>query len=82
MQTLLDAGISSRRGIMCSHREPAYSGAVIKHSLAQSERAQDRCILLPLFHDLGDAALSAIATKLADVAGQTATPSTEASVRA
>jgi dTDP-4-amino-4,6-dideoxygalactose transaminase len=26
MQTLLDAGIATRRGIMCAHREQAYSG--------------------------------------------------------
>ena len=25
MQAMLDAGISTRRGIMCTHREPAYS---------------------------------------------------------
>ena len=26
MQAMLDAGVSTRRGIMCSHREPAYAG--------------------------------------------------------
>ena len=54
MQTLLNDGIATRRGIMCSHREPAYAkeswGAL--GSLSESERAQDQCILLPLFHQL------------------------------
>lgn len=49
MQLMLDEGVSTRRGVMCSHREPAYVDAVIRHSLRQSELAQDRCVLLPLF---------------------------------
>jgi perosamine synthetase len=49
MQSMLDAGVSTRRGIMCSHREPAYEHAPLRHALAQSELAQDRCVLLPLF---------------------------------
>ena len=61
MQELLDRGISSRRGIICSHMEPAYnsepwtwigkdSGKPI--NLKQSETARDHCILLPLFHEM------------------------------
>jgi perosamine synthetase len=51
MQSLLDAGIATRRGVMCAHREPAYAGtAWPKGELAESERAQDRSIILPLFH--------------------------------
>jgi len=49
MQALLDAGISTRRGIMCSHREPAYRASAPRSALLHSERAQDHCILLPLF---------------------------------
>jgi dTDP-4-amino-4,6-dideoxygalactose transaminase len=64
MQALLDEGIASRRGIMCSHREPAYAhepwscgegpesrGCRQRHCdrLTESERAQDETILLPLF---------------------------------
>jgi perosamine synthetase len=49
MQALLDAGVSTRRGIMCSHREPAYQGLPLRHRLPHSESAQDRCILLPLY---------------------------------
>ena len=49
MQSMLDAGISTRRGIMCSHREPAYKGLALRHALSHSEHAQDECILLPLY---------------------------------
>lgn len=53
MQNLLDEGISTRRGIMCSHRESPYMG-VKQASLEKSERAQDHCILLPIFAQMTD----------------------------
>ena len=49
MQHMLDEGISTRRGIMCSHRESAYSELPLRHPLTQSELAQDHCVLLPLY---------------------------------
>jgi perosamine synthetase len=49
MQDLLDKGIATRRGIMCSHREPAYANGKQRHDLRQSELAQDRSILLPIY---------------------------------
>jgi dTDP-4-amino-4,6-dideoxygalactose transaminase len=52
MQAMLDAGISTRRGIMCSHREEAYGNLLLRHPLPHSERAQDRCILLPLYEQM------------------------------
>jgi len=64
MQTMLDAGISTRRGIMCTHREPAYAGAMSRHSLARSERAQDGCILLPLYAQMSDDELGEVAAAL------------------
>ena len=48
MQAMLDDGIGTRRGIMCSHREEAYRELDLPHSLPHSEAAQDRRILLPL----------------------------------
>ena len=51
MQHLLDQGISSRRGVMNAHREPAYAapgGARIGSRLSRSEYAQDHAIMLPL----------------------------------
>lgn len=68
MQALLDRGIATRRGIMNAHREAAWPRGSWRcadgpdgcpdeppgcSQLAESEKAQDRCILLPLFHDLG-----------------------------
>ncbi|NLG50273.1 MAG: DegT/DnrJ/EryC1/StrS family aminotransferase [Chloroflexi bacterium] len=64
MQDMLDAGVATRRGIMCAHREPAYqqepwscgkgpgncncpSGTCAE--LAESEQAQDKGLLLPLY---------------------------------
>ncbi len=57
MQALLDAGISTRRGVMCSHREPAYAKAPWRagSTLVESERAQDEVVILPLFHDMAEA---------------------------
>jgi dTDP-4-amino-4,6-dideoxygalactose transaminase len=48
MQALLDDGVSTRRGIMCSHREAPHAGAQ-SAPLRASERAQDRGVLLPLY---------------------------------
>ncbi len=64
MQHMLDAGVATRRGVMCSHRETAYPrsawgcsarakgcdcGAGMCRQLRHSEDAQDRAIILPLF---------------------------------
>jgi perosamine synthetase len=49
MQAMLDAGVATRRGIMCAHREPAYAEARIIGSLTESEAAQDHGLILPLF---------------------------------
>jgi perosamine synthetase len=49
MQKLLDQGIATRRGIMCSHREPPYADAEQRHDLRESELAQDHSILLPIY---------------------------------
>ncbi len=53
MQRMLEEGVSTRRGIMCAHREEAYSGdSVPRRELKQSELAQDHSILLPLFPEM------------------------------
>jgi dTDP-4-amino-4,6-dideoxygalactose transaminase len=49
MQKLLDQRIATRRGVMCSHREPCYAEEKPRHGLPQSELAQDHAILLPLY---------------------------------
>lgn len=61
MQKMLEAGISTRRGIMCAHREPAYELEPWScmcgrkpgcDCLKESEKAQDQCIILPLYHEM------------------------------
>jgi perosamine synthetase len=67
MQFLLDCGIATRRGIMCSHREPGYAAEDwMKGSpgLEHSERAQDQAILLPLFHQMTEEEQERVAATL------------------
>lgn len=54
MQSMLDEEVSTRRGVMCIHREDAYRRVQTSASLAVSEQVQDRCILLPLFPGMSD----------------------------
>jgi len=54
MQKLLDQGIATRRGIMCSHREAPYTNIEQLHDLRQSERAQDHSILLPIYAQMSE----------------------------
>ena len=64
MQAMLDAGVATRRGIMCSHREPVYTMETWScgigpgscgcppgscSRLQEGEKAQDHSILLPLY---------------------------------
>jgi perosamine synthetase len=57
MQSLLAGGISTRRGVMCAHLEPAYADRANARwtALPESERAQQRSIILPLYHSLTEA---------------------------
>ena len=70
MQALLDDGISTRRGVMCSHRERAYaiepwrcaagcSDSSCSH-LLESERATDEGLILPLYVQMTDADQDAV----------------------
>ncbi|MBP7557252.1 MAG: DegT/DnrJ/EryC1/StrS family aminotransferase [Chitinophagaceae bacterium] len=49
MQRMLDAGVSTRRGIMTAHRETAYKQECAGLSLPVSEDAADNSIILPLY---------------------------------
>ena len=79
MQYMLDAGVATRRGVMCSHREAAYPrsswscGAVACDCasgtcarLNQSERAQDGSIMLPLFAQMTDEQQDCVVAALRD----------------
>ncbi len=63
MQSMLDAGVSTRRGIMCAHREAVY--ADIKHApLPHSEGCQDRTIVLPLYPQMTNADIEKVVAAL------------------
>jgi perosamine synthetase len=70
MQTLLDRGIATRRGIMCSHREPPYADDIPRHNLYQSELAQDHAILLPLYAQMTEEEQFSVANALRDALRQ------------
>lgn len=67
MQKLLDRGVATRRGIMCAHREAPYSEPPGRHPLIESEKAQDHCILLPIYAQMTDAEQDRVVACLRDV---------------
>jgi perosamine synthetase len=58
MQAMLDDGISTRRGVMCAHLEPAYQRepwrAQSSDALAVSERISGDGLILPLYVEMTD----------------------------
>jgi dTDP-4-amino-4,6-dideoxygalactose transaminase len=56
MQRMLDEGVSTRRGVMNAHREPAYPAGSWRGAgpLTRGEQAQDTVIVLPLYHQMTD----------------------------
>jgi len=82
MQSLLDQGIASKRGVMCTHRSPAYAaepwscdglartcscapGSCLR--LSESEQAEDRSLMLPLYPGLSEADQDRVAAAVAEV---------------
>ncbi|MCH7535378.1 MAG: DegT/DnrJ/EryC1/StrS family aminotransferase [Bacteroidetes bacterium] len=53
MQLMLDKGISTRRGIMTAHREPAYK-YMNSDPLLKTEDLADNSVLLPLYYPMSD----------------------------
>jgi perosamine synthetase len=64
MQAMLENGIATRRGIMCAHREGAYSNGPLRVPLSHSEAAQDSCIILPLYPQMTSAEQEHVAAAL------------------
>ena len=52
MQFMLDRGVATRRGVMCSHREPAYPDVSNRRPLTESEKAHDHSMILPLYYQM------------------------------
>jgi dTDP-4-amino-4,6-dideoxygalactose transaminase len=55
MQALLDRGISTRRGVMASHRERPYADPMWDVRLPETNTAADRTVILPLYDQMTDA---------------------------
>ncbi len=65
MQHLMDNGVSTRRGIMNSHREKPYADQWQEGCLPMSELAQDSGIILPLYHQMQEKDCHEIAERIA-----------------
>ena len=63
MQYLLDRGVSTRRGVMCIHRESPYLHEA-HNGLPVSEHCQDTSIILPLHTELTDSDLARVQGEL------------------
>jgi len=68
MQKLLDRAISTRRGIMASHREPPYAAGNWDARLPETNRATDETIILPLFHQMTEEEQDYILDSIREVA--------------
>ncbi len=66
MQLMLDGGVSTRRGVMCAHRERHYSECGRRVQLLESENAQDHTILLPMHGGLTDGDQERVARALGE----------------
>ena len=67
MQRLLDAGISTRRGIMLAYTEPAYAGCRTPGDLGRSESASANSLLLPLYPQMSDKDVQCVIDALSNV---------------
>jgi len=54
MQALLDRGISTRRGVMCAHREQPYKAGWQSSQLPISERMTDSSVIIPLYPGMSE----------------------------
>jgi dTDP-4-amino-4,6-dideoxygalactose transaminase len=71
MELMHDAEITTRRGIMASHLEPAYAGHP-HGDLPMTEQLTEQSLILPLFHDLTDKQQDRVVAVLRAAAGMVA----------
>lgn len=66
MQSMLDRGVAVRRGVMCAHREPAYSdgGWRAAGALGNGEYLQDRSMAVPLYDQMTEQDQGAVVAAL------------------
>ncbi|HVN98142.1 MAG TPA: DegT/DnrJ/EryC1/StrS family aminotransferase [Syntrophorhabdaceae bacterium] len=67
MASLLEKGISTRRGIMTSHRERAYKDICAGLRLPASEGLSDRSIILPLYVGMTDADIDQVVHSIGQI---------------
>ncbi len=68
MQRLLDRGISTRRGIMATHREPPYRDQRWDQTLPQTNAITEECIILPLFHEMTETHQDIVVASISEAA--------------
>ena len=69
MQKLLDRGIATRRGIMCSHLEPCYLELGRKMELKHSEEAASQTIVIPLYSGMTDDQQDTVISNILELVG-------------
>lgn len=69
MQKLLDLEISTRRGVMTSHRETAYKNHKLVSPLPLSEDASDNSIVLPLYVPMKDEEVEFVIDSIKNILG-------------
>lgn len=78
MQSVLEAGVATRRGVMNVHLEPAYRREPWKCThgrsrdcacLQESEKAHQHCIVLPLYHQMAEGDQTAVAAAVRSALG-------------
>jgi dTDP-4-amino-4,6-dideoxygalactose transaminase len=70
LAALAEAEISARRGIMASHRQPAYAGRGLRPvPLANTEHLTDSTLILPLFHQMSESEQARVIDVLRSVRG-------------
>jgi len=74
IEAMQNSGISTRRGVMCSHLEPPYAKGWPRGSLPASEAGREFDIILPLFPAMTDPQVQAVATALAAAVGSSHFP--------
>jgi dTDP-4-amino-4,6-dideoxygalactose transaminase len=80
MQAMLDVGIQTRRGVMCTHLEPAYATASSWRrgsELGVSEALQETTIALPLLTGIEEAELDLVSNALRDAVQSVSEPSAQ-----
>lgn len=67
MAKLLEMGISTRRGVMTSHREPAYKKESVDVKLPVSEDVADNSIIIPLYVPMKDEEIIYVCNSFANI---------------